>query len=418
MSVNAQTFFIKYVRSYFYFSVDHSETGKYNLVEHSEEYCMASNSSVPAQLKNYLPVPANERENRPKENKNHVSSVISDTPLSDSAQEAFFQARNIAMDTYGTGVLPARLENGVEPVKMIPNFTDNPTLESVFVPPTVSSAGGTTRGPELYVPGSYSSNAFTFPVQQQQSHQQQPQQQQPLNLSNIVSHASSFTTSTASPQSHPSLSHEYHPDQGIGLSPASCSYSPKTNYSPSSGYMSSPCQPPMSAELSPTEDLSLQQIDNLVDDIDLKLLESLTSTTTAPCDVGKPVTCISNAAPHGVITNTSSYNSQLFINADPNVALPPIDQSLNDLISSFTPEEQHLWPAKSNSSPTSCTQTASNAYKQPHHARPNGTNTSLAFNAFGSSVDQIIDELIVETSGDVNSYPEVPLHDHLLTNGN
>ena len=372
---------------------------------------MASNSSVADQVKPYLPVPANERENRPKENENHVSSVISDTPLSDSAQEAFFQARNIAMGTYGTGVLPARLENGIEPVKMIPDFTDNPTLESVFVPPTVSSTGGTTRGPELYAPGSYSSNGFVFPV-----HQQQSQQQQPLNFSNTVLHASSFATSTASPQNHASLSREYQPDQGIGLSPAS-SYSPKTNYSPSSGYMSSPCHPPVSADLSPTEDLSLQQIGDLVDDIDLKLLETLTSTTTTPCDVGKPVTCVTNAAPHGVITNTSSHSSNSSFITNPSAALPPIDQSLNALFSNFTPEEQHLWPAKSNSNITSCTQTASTAYKQPRHARTNGANTPLAFNTFGSSIDQIIDELMVETPGDVNSYQELPLHDHLLTNG-
>ena len=49
------------------------------------------------------------------------------------------------MDTYGTGVLPASLGNAVQLVRMIPNFTENPTLESAFVPPTVNSAGSNTQ---------------------------------------------------------------------------------------------------------------------------------------------------------------------------------------------------------------------------------------------------------------------------------
>lgn len=404
---------------FFLFSVDHSETGKYNLVEHNEEYVMASNSSVPDQVKGYLPSPANERKNQPKENENHVSNVISDTPLSESAKEAFFQARNIAMDTYGTGILPARLENGVQPVKMVPDFTENPTLESVFVPPTVNSVDGTTRGPELYAPCTASNSgcfSYTSPLQLQQQHQQLQRQQQPQQQSqkqqqqqkqpNFSNANSNFPISAAN------SIHVAHDDHGISLSPASMC-SPQTNYSPSSGYVSSPCQPPLSAEQSPSENLSLQQIDDLVDNIDLDILGSLTPTTSAPCDTRIPVTRIPNAAPQNSIMNSFSHpasSSHMYANTA-ETALPPIDHSLNGLLSGFTPAEQNLWPVNFTSNAHQSTQTA---HKQPHHAKANGTNT----NVLGSSLDQIIDDLLVETSSDVNSYPGVPMHDHLLANGN
>ena len=44
-------------------------------------------------------------------NADHIINGLHDTPLSDDAREAFFQAHNMGLDTFTTGIQPAIYED-------------------------------------------------------------------------------------------------------------------------------------------------------------------------------------------------------------------------------------------------------------------------------------------------------------------
>ena len=128
-------------------------------MEHSEEYVMESNNCLPDNFKKHFPPPLNTRQNQPKENVNPVITTLENTTLSEVAREAFFQACNVGMNTFTSGIQPARLDDGTEPVKMVPDYTENATLDSIFVPPTMSCSTQTPHGPDLYVPSLYAQSS-------------------------------------------------------------------------------------------------------------------------------------------------------------------------------------------------------------------------------------------------------------------
>jgi len=43
----------------------------------------------------------------------------------------------MGIDAYITGIQPAVTEKMTHPVKIIPDYTENPTLENIFAPPTI-----------------------------------------------------------------------------------------------------------------------------------------------------------------------------------------------------------------------------------------------------------------------------------------
>jgi len=337
------------------FSVDHSETGgKYNPVEH----VMESNS---IQAKSYMPVtvPGNEEENRPKQSEN---VAIANACLPDSTQQGFFQTHNIVMDTHGSGVLPKRLNKGVQ---LVEEFTESPRE---FLPPTVYSTDGSFYENIPHISSGNDCCNVASPI---------ARHQQPV----LPAHGN-LTTSDASPKTNSTILCHC---EGICLSSANfCDL--KTNYPPSPEYMPSTSQAPLSVKQSTSKVLPLEQVDDLFDDIDLKLLESLTPTTSAPFHIGTPLTC---EASQDVTTNTSySYH-----HPTPNTTLLPPTDRLDDIHSTFTPE-QHLVNPISNG-----TQIQSNH------------SSSLPFNPFESSIDQVIDKLLVETSSDDSFYPDLSVHD-------
>jgi len=57
-----------------------------------------------------------------------------------------------------TGIQPAVTENRTHPVKIIPDYTENSTLEDIFAPPTMHCNKTVPYGPELYMPSSHSDN--------------------------------------------------------------------------------------------------------------------------------------------------------------------------------------------------------------------------------------------------------------------
>lgn len=128
-------------------------------MEHNEEYVMESNNCLADEIKPHFPPPLSAQKTQPREDENHVVKNLLDTPLSETAREAFFQARNIGLDTFMTGIQPARLDNGIEPVKMIPDYTENATLDNVFVPPTMNCTGAIPFGPDLYMPSLYADSS-------------------------------------------------------------------------------------------------------------------------------------------------------------------------------------------------------------------------------------------------------------------
>jgi len=189
-------------------SAEKNETGKYKLVEHNEEYVMESNNCLADEIKPHFPPPLNAQKKPPTENENHVVKNLQNTPLSETAREAFFQARNIGLDTFMTGIQPARLDNGIEPVQMIPDYTENATLDDVFVPPTMNCTGAIPFGPDLYVPNSAPSQSSAIPPSNADSSEtvksgfQQQQQQRQFNEGHDITpdsrHTHKQTTSTPS----------------------------------------------------------------------------------------------------------------------------------------------------------------------------------------------------------------------------
>lgn len=224
--------------------------GKYKLVEHNENYVMESNSCIPDNYKSHFPQPTGVMKQRP--NEDHILNKLHDTPLSEDAREAFFQARNMGMDTFMTGIQPAVTENGAQPVKIIPDYTENPTLEDIFLPSTVNGNETIPYGLELYTPSSHANNRTTsFPASQ--------------SLLSLSSRSGSVASVFSEPHVFTSSynktnQHHHSRDQA--------------NLSPSSGYQSSPNPQSTSSDSNPLEFLSSEELDNT--DFD-ELINSLSS---------------------------------------------------------------------------------------------------------------------------------------------
>jgi len=347
---------------YFAFSVDHSVTSAGKCIY--EGHAVESNIS---EAKPYAPVQGNEEETRQKQSENVAPNVvITNMRLPNLAQmDSSCLVHTNATNTHGS-VLSARLRNDTRPAEIISDFTGIPTTRD-FLSSTVNSASDSSYE---CISSDNSCYSFASPIQQMQ---------RPI----FPTH-SDVTTSDASPQCNSTISRHF---QGICLSPENCS-SLRTNYPPTPGYMSSTCQPPLSAEQSASKVLPLEHNDDLADEV---LLEPPTQMTSASCHVGMPETCL---ASHDVTTNTShSYH-----HATPNVIFPPIDHLLEDIHSTFTPEEQTKNTTRigSGTRPQSTSAAVAN-----HHSM----TSPLRFNPFESSIDQIIDELHVKTSRDDDSYP-------------
>jgi len=338
-----------------------------------EGHVTESNSS---HAKPYVPIPGNDR---PKQCKNVAPNVIANTCLCGSVHVGFCQARNIATNTHGS-ILPARLKHGVQPVDMISDFTGNSIATREFLPQTINSGNCNSYECEPEIP-CISSDTVCYDIVSPTQRMQQP----------ILSTHSNFTTSDASPQSNSTISHSC---QEICVSPANCC-SLRLNYPPSPGYKSSTCQTPLYSSGQSTSKMSpLEPSDDM-------LLESLTPTTSAPCHVGMPVTCVSS---QDATTNTYSqcYNSYHY--PSPNTTLPPIDYLIDEIHSTITSEEQAT-NSSNNGTQTQCSAVS-------HCCM----TSSLRFNPFESSIDQIIDELQVETSSDGRSFPDLPVHNQSTNN--
>ena len=211
---------------------------------------MDSNSCLPDSLKPHFPPPRDAMKEQP--NKDHIINGLHDTALSEDAREAFFQARNMGLDTFTTGLQPALLEDGTQPVKTIPDYTENATLEDIFVPSTMNHDKTVPYGPELYIPSTIANNSTAeYPVVQ-------PLSRVSLAASNAVS---------VSPQ----VAVAEHNHQQI-----------QTNYSPSSGYQSSPNAHSTSPESNLLELLSPEKLDNAEFDELINALSSAPQIETEP----------------------------------------------------------------------------------------------------------------------------------------
>ena len=211
---------------------------------------MESNSHLPDGLKQHFPQPAGVMNKHL--NKNHIVDGLQNTPLSDDAREAFFQARNIGVETFATGLQPAVSEEGAQPLQIIPNYTENATLEDIFIPSTMNNGKTIPYGPELYVPPvtNHTTAPSPAPITEQQSVAQ--------TLSRVSSSSAGSTVSVSS-----EVTEQNHQNQF------------QASYSPSSGYQSSPNAHSTSPESNLMELLSPEQLDNL--DIE-ELIDTLSSS--------------------------------------------------------------------------------------------------------------------------------------------
>ena len=210
-------------------SKDSGDKPGYKLVEHKENFVMDSNSCLPDGVKPHFPEPRGVMNVQPDE-----SQIMNGLhPLSEDAREAFFQARNMGLDTYTTGIQPAMLEDGTEPVKIIPDYTENATLEDIFLPSTMNHDVTFPYGPELYLPPVATNNNGTteYPVVQ-------PLSRVPSAADSGVSVSTDITD------------HNHHQGQV------------QATYSPSSGYQSSPNTHSTSPESNLLELLSPEQLSN------------------------------------------------------------------------------------------------------------------------------------------------------------
>lgn len=340
---------------------------------------MESNSCLSDEIKPHFPPPLNAKPNPPKQNENHVLKNLESTNLSEMAKEAFFHARNIGMTTFVPGLQPARLEDGTQPVKIVPDYTENATIDSVFVPPTMNCTGAIPYGPDLYAPLSYTKNHSTNSALQSsapllpsnpnaiemiESALPNGYQQQPINKSNF-----------------PVLSSESH------------------NNSPSSGYVSSPG--------------------------DQSMLPSHHSKSTSYQQLENHNSPLQYTYPHDLNTHKSSYQSTPTLPpnhvnnpatashfADNDDSMPKIDLSVfenvadNDSLVNSGPVGSNRFSDKSN---------LINAHQvKPSQQRPgeNQNDNGLSpFNYANSSIDNIIDQLIrqiPDNNDDLSSYPDLP----------
>ena len=180
-------------------------TEKYKPVDQKEKQVMESSSCQPDHPHHLVPTDIT----KPQLNKNHIINGLQDTAPSDDAREASFQARNVGLDRFTSGMQPALTEDGTQPIKVFPDCTKNVTLEDIFVPSTMSCNETIPHGPEVYAPFSNaSSNAIAPPVS--------------YPLSKISSSAGSPVSVAAE-----AVDHNHHSQI-------------QASYSSSSGYQSSP----------------------------------------------------------------------------------------------------------------------------------------------------------------------------------
>lgn len=332
---------------------------------------MESNNCLSDQIKPHFPPPLNAMKNRPQENVNHVVNSLQNTPLSETAMEAFFHARNIGMDTFAAGMQPARLDDGTEPVKLVPDFTENPTLDSVFVPPTMSCSGAVPYGPELYVPSMSAQNASTSssPLSSAPSQDSNPA---PIEMLNSAL-SSRFQQESATSNSNllPSESH---------------SSNSSASFSPSSGYASSPGEPSLGPNRTsvPT---SSQQLENHLQ----------YSSNSLPVNSHGLFHDNGSILLHNNNLNGSETPTSIPLCDDINIPLPEIDPSIFDNLNGFSAAENH-------------TPTGSKQAAQQRATLKQNNNGFSPFTYANSSIDDLIDQLIKEIPAegdDVSSYPDL-----------
>ena len=264
-------------------SKDSSDTGKYKLVEYKERYIKDSNSCLPDSIKPHFPPPTSvAKEQQPPEN--HIISGLHDTPLSDEAKEAFFQARNTRMETLTAGIKPALTEIGGQPLAVFPDYTENATLEDIFLPSTMTCNETVPYGPELYMPFSNANgNTAATTVSQQPPSRLSSSANSSVSASAVSQPPSRLSSSANSSVSAGAVSQP--PSRLSSSANSSVSMTAEAgehnhynqlqaSYSPSSGYQSSPSMPATSPESNLLDSLSPQELNDT--DLD-KLIESLNS---------------------------------------------------------------------------------------------------------------------------------------------
>ena len=370
-------------------SAENSETGKYKLVEHSEEYVMESNSCLPEAYKFHFPKLVSTEQNSSRADGNRVVTSLENTPLSEVAKEAFFHARNVGLDTFLTGIQPASLEDGTQPVKMVPDYTENATLDSVFVPPTMSCTGTIPYGPDLYAPSMYAQNDSTNSSSQS------------LSSSLLPSPASSLETAKSTDSPNMPADSQYH------------SHNTSLTHSPSSGYVSSPGDHTVLHNHN-TVIPSSQQLES-----HNYSHHPQHSSNAWPTAVSSQESFYQNVAipPHsnmnGSATTTSdpphnNSNSHTTVG----VTLPEIDPSVFDSFANFDSTEANT-AADLNHQPikSHLTGTANNGKSSQHRVGLNHNDNGLSpYNYANSSIDNIIDQLIrqmPDEGDDINSYPDL-----------
>ena len=233
------------------FSKESGDKGGYKIIEHKEKFVMESNSCLPDGIKPHFPQPAGMMSKH--FNTNHIIDGLHKTPLSDEAKEAFFHGRNMGVDTYTTGIQPAITEEGAQPLKIFPDYTQNATLKDVFVPSTMNNGKAIPYGPELYMPSiKVPSITPTNNSTTEQSTIAQP-------LSSVPSSSSAGSIVSVSYKAS-----EYNHEKQFQTSNVS-----------SSDYQSLPNIHSASSETDPLELLSPEQFDNLD-------FEELVSTLSSP----------------------------------------------------------------------------------------------------------------------------------------
>ena len=352
-------------------SSENFESGKkYKLIEHNEEYVMENNSCLTDEIKPHFPPPLSAMKNQPKGNVNHVVNSLQNTPLSEAAMEAFFHGRNMGLDTFVAGMQPARLDDGTEPVKLVPDYTDNPTLDSVFVPPTMSCSGTVPYGPDLYMPSMYVQNVSTNSASQSSAPSQASSPASIETVNSTLQQPSTNSSNLLSSKTHYSYA--------------------SANHSPSSGYASSPGEPSVLPNPRTTVPNSSQQLEN--HDYNNRQCNSSNSWPAAvnSYDLFHENDSVS-------LHNNLNDPTSMPPCDNNNIPLPEIDPSIFDSLAGFTSAENNASTGLKQASQQKATQKQNNNGLSP-------------FNYTNSSIDDLIDQLIRETpaeSDDVNSYPDL-----------
>ena len=367
-------------------SAENSETGKYKLVEHSEEYVMGSNSCLPEEYKFHFPKVVSTEQNTSTENGNRVVTSLENTPLSKVAREAFFHARNVGLDTFLTGIQPAMLEDGTQAVKMVPDYTENATLDSVFVPPTMTSTGAIPYGPELYTPSMYAQNGST------NSSSQSP------SSSLLPSPTSSLETAKSTDNPNMPPDNYYH------------GHNTSLTHSPSSGYVSSPGDhsvlPNHNTVISSSQQLESHNYGH----------HPQYSSNPWPTAVSSQESFYQNVAvpPHSNLngsetTTPAPPHNNLNSHATIGDTLPEIDPSVFDSFANFDSTESNAavdlnhQPIKSH-----LTGTANNVKSSQHRVGLNHNDNGLSpYNYANSSIDNIIDQLIRQMPAEGDDIPDL-----------